>query len=299
MMKRLLLSVALLVTLGWAACGAPKATLPADTPVPSPTNTELAALLASVSLPEGWRQTAPLQRYHPDNLFDYMNGEAELYFTYRFVQLAVGQYEGPDEMAMAAEVYEVANAEDAYGLYTYYQTGKRFTLGQGAAKEPGYRIVFWQNRFFARVFSMKDIVPDETLMAFAQRLSALLPSGVELPSLVRLLPRDGLRAESVAFLHDKLVLDNLFWLGIDNALGLTRETNAVLGSYERNGAKMQLLIVQYPRSDDVAEVWSQVEAVEWPDVALREHAGAYIWLVAGADSAAAAMLSREVAAGLP
>ncbi len=298
-MKQLLLSVVLLAALGWTACSAPIETLSSDTPIPSPTGAELASFLASLPLPEGWQESVALQRYNPDNLFDYMDGEAELYFTYRFARLVVGQYEGPGGMAMAVELYEVANPADAYGLYTYYHMGEPLDLGQGAVKEPGYRLTFWQNRFFARVFSMKDAIPDETLMAFARRLSALLPSGGEPPSLVDMLPLDGLRSGSVVFFHDKLVLDNLFWLGIDNALGLTRETDAVLGSYERSGTELQLLLVQYPSDKDAAETWPQVQAAEWPDVALRERAGVYIWLVAGDDSAAADALSREVAAGLP
>ena len=55
----------------------------------------LAALLAAAgtagaqvpdcSLVAGWQQQGPLREYGPDNLFDYMDGNAEGYLIYRFM----------------------------------------------------------------------------------------------------------------------------------------------------------------------------------------------------------------------
>jgi hypothetical protein len=51
---------------------------------------------------------------------------------------------------------------------------------------------------------------------------------------------------SAKFFHQKLSLDNLLWLGDENILNLSEQTNAVLAAYTYGDTKAQLLVVEYP-----------------------------------------------------
>jgi hypothetical protein len=40
----------------------------------------------------GWTQQNAIQKYNPDNLYEYINGAADLYLTYDFQELQVAEY---------------------------------------------------------------------------------------------------------------------------------------------------------------------------------------------------------------
>ena len=134
------------------------------------------------------------------------------------------QLEAAGQSPLVVELYQVSTPEDAYGLFTYYRTGAPVTVGNGGNLDAGYRLAFWQNHFYARVFSLEEPLADATLQAFANRLAALLPRGGGPARLIVRLPAQGLQAESIKFFHDKMIQDSVIWLGADNVLKLDLET---------------------------------------------------------------------------
>jgi hypothetical protein len=184
--------------------------------------------------------------YVPEDLFDYMDGQAELFFVYNFEKLAVQEYQRGDEGPVIVEVYQVANPADAYGLFSFYATGEPVDLGSGGAVEPGRLISFWQGRFYARVFAYGE-AEQESLSALARQVVAGMPEAGDgaLPELVARLPQENLVPRSARFFHQKLSLDNLLWLGDGNILNLSGQTDAVLAVYTYDEAQAQLLVVEY------------------------------------------------------
>jgi len=222
-----------------------------------------------------------------------MDGEAELYLTYNFRNMAMQQYQAAGKEDLAIELYEVAAAEDAYGLFTYYRTGTPVAIGKGGAKDPGHRVSFWQSRYYGRVFAMRGELEDETLLAFAQRLVARLPQEGEPPQLISSLPAQGLQEESVKFFHEKMAQDNIIWLVPDNILNLSRDTDAAVADYRRGSDVLRLLIVQYPEANVTAAVLKAVKGADVPGLAFVEQAGKHLVLVIGAKDANAKALGEE------
>ena len=79
----------------------------------------------------------------------------------------------------------------------------------------------------------------------AERLG---PPGA-MPALLESLPEDGLDRARRRYLHDHVLLNLHYFLANDNLLGLSRETEAVLGDYHRAGAGARLLVIRYPGPD--------------------------------------------------
>ena len=105
------------------------------------------------------------RRYDAETLFDFMNGAADLYFTYGFQSLTVGQYVDDQGRALQVEVYETASDADAYGLFTYNSYGQPLDLGVEGELEDGYRLAFWQGRRYVQIVA-RDPVDDGVLRAF-------------------------------------------------------------------------------------------------------------------------------------
>jgi hypothetical protein len=224
--------VAIMMTLG--GCGAPggKGPAPED-------------LLPASGAVAGWERSGEVKDYVPDDLFDYMDGQAELFFVYRFEKLAVQEYQRGQEGSIIVEVYQVASSADAYGLFSFYATGQPMDLGSGGSAEPGRLISFWQGRFYARVFAYGE-AEQESLSALARQVAAGMPQEGGLPELVTRLPQENLVPGNARFFHQKLSLDNLIWLGDENILSLSEQTDAVLAAYTYGDAQAQLLVVEYP-----------------------------------------------------
>jgi hypothetical protein len=195
----------------------------------------------------GWERSGQVLVYAPDNLFDYMDGQAELFFVYNFEKLVVQEYQRGQEGPIIVEIYQVANPADAYGLFSFYTTGEPIDLGSGGAVEPGRLISFWQERFYVRVFAYRE-AEQESLLALARQVAAGMPESEQgaLPELVTRLPQENLVPGSARFFHHKLSLDNLIWLGDENILNLNEQTNAVLAAYTYGDAGTRLLVVEYP-----------------------------------------------------
>jgi hypothetical protein len=76
-----------------------------------------AAEVANCHLVAGWEQQGGARRFTADNLFEYMNGNAEGYLLYGFVQMqGVTCQSGGDSVLI--DVFEMADADSAYGVFT-------------------------------------------------------------------------------------------------------------------------------------------------------------------------------------
>jgi len=196
----------------------------------------------------GWWPSDETQSYTQDDLFDYMDGEAEIYFVYGFERMRVQEYAGEKGGPIRVEIYEVDADENAYGLFTFYRGGQVLAVGNEGDLALGGRIGFWQDRYFVRVFPIKD-VREEILRAFAQYVSNELPSGGAPPELVSRLPPERLVARSEKFFHEKLALDNIIWTVDENVLNLDAETDALAAAYDYGGVTVTLLVVAYPGAE--------------------------------------------------
>jgi hypothetical protein len=291
MHRWILLLLSVLVTLLCVGCASQIA--PTASPAAQVTAQPLPDDLLQRVQMEGWKPAEATLFYDAKTLFNYMNGEAELYFTFNFARLAMQQYQAAGKAPLAIELYEVAAPEDAYGLFTYYRGGEPADIGLGGDRETGHRLAFWQNRFYVRVFAMQDKLDDRVLTAFAEKLLALLPAGGEVPALANRLPAPGLQKESIKFFHDKMAQDNVIWLDAENILNLNRETDAVLADYRRGASDLQLLVVEYVDAGAASAAAKKTREAKLADLVSVEQSGKYLVAVVGVAGAEAKSLANE------
>lgn len=66
---------------------------------------------------EGWKLAQEETVYTPSNLFDVIDGAADLYLEYDFIDLHIGRYT-KDELEIKAELYEHGSTVDAFGIFS-------------------------------------------------------------------------------------------------------------------------------------------------------------------------------------
>ncbi|UCC62558.1 MAG: hypothetical protein JSV36_17625 [Anaerolineae bacterium] len=183
----------------------------------------------------GWKPTGQVEVFDGDNLYDLVDGQAESFFAYGFEWAAVRSYEGVAGATLRITVWQLATPADAYGLFTASRSGRPADVGNEGDADPGRRAIFWQDRYVADLFA-SPALPEADLLALAQAASARLPSGGERPALADRLPDGGLVPRSEVFFHQEISIQGTLWLGGENLLGLSPQTDGLLAQYERSAA---------------------------------------------------------------
>ncbi len=211
-------------------------------------------------IPEGakdFKKVDQAQLFDRENLFDYMNGGAELYLSYNFQRLSVQEYRDKDRV-ITVEVYEMKTSQDAFGLYSLDQEadnppqadtarrGKNLAIGNKANFSSGL-LKFWKGNYFVRIVDLngndqfKDVI-----MELGNKISKKIDKKGELPELLSKLPAEGLILNSERFFHKQIVLNNLYFLSTENLLNLNEKTSAVMGDYLLGKMNLKLLLISYP-----------------------------------------------------
>ena len=102
-----------------------------------------------------FEQTGPLTVYNRSNLFDYMNGEAEVYLPmgFRLLYVTIYRTEKTDSRMMF-ETYDMGTPEGAGAILKQYSTEGGSSLpgiGDSAWADKGI-VLFRQGNYFVRIF---------------------------------------------------------------------------------------------------------------------------------------------------
>ena len=87
-----------------------------------------------VPVPHGWTAVDQEYRYGRDDLWEYINGAAELFLTYKFRELVVADFEQGDD-ALTVSVYDMGSPLDAYGVFETEKPAEAEALAQTSKVE--------------------------------------------------------------------------------------------------------------------------------------------------------------------
>jgi hypothetical protein len=240
----------------------------------------------------GWTRDGDTETYNNDTLYDLVDGQADAFFAYNFEEVAVQSYVGEDTV-LRIEIWQLATPADTYGLFTRNRSGEPADVGNEGDTDPGRRLAFWQDRYYAQVRG-RQALEDATLYAFAEAIVAALPAGGETPALIGQLPFKGLVARSAIFFRQEISIQDEIWLGGENILGLTPDTEGVLARYTLDGAPVHLLMVQYADAEAASAGRTALNGANIDGLLVADSNGALLAAVFGdADPAAAANLLAD------
>jgi hypothetical protein len=102
----------------------------------------------------GFEQIDALRVYNKNNLFDYLDGEAEVYFPFGFRLLFLMQYEDVvNNTLMTVEVFDMEGTSGAQGIFQKYtqEGGSEIKdLGDSAWTDT-YIVLFRRGSYFLRI----------------------------------------------------------------------------------------------------------------------------------------------------
>jgi hypothetical protein len=195
----------------------------------------------------GWKKAEPPDAYDKANLFNYIDGGAELYISYNFVKLLAVRYrtEAAEE-EIAVDIFDMGNSYDAFGLFSHGRERDDGIAGQGSEYNAGL-LTFWKDRFYVSVLAYPETeAKKEIVLGLGRRLAGAIPQEGKLPPVVGLLPKPDLIPESVRYFHHYIWLNSHFFIANENILLIDDQTQAVLAKYSPDDEPLYLLIILYP-----------------------------------------------------
>jgi hypothetical protein len=157
----------------------------------------LAAQKPDCSIVPGWEQTGPARMYTADNLFDYMNGNAEGYVIYSFLKMD-GVTCKSGENTFVFDVSEIGSPELAYGIYTANRDIRRPAekIGMAGQIQPR-RAIFAKGKYFVEIAASPDKDHTASLRAFVEAMEKRIQGTTELPAALGWFPAEKLVKDSV------------------------------------------------------------------------------------------------------
>lgn len=112
----------------------------------------LRALLPKDGEVSGLKGIAGPDFYVPENLFDYMDGQAEMFLDYGFILLLTREYQSGDGSPVTVEIYRMESPTQAFGIYAAERTPEDRSAEVGAGGYQGTNVLgFWKGPYYIKI----------------------------------------------------------------------------------------------------------------------------------------------------
>ncbi len=220
---------------------------------------ELSEFLPLSAEVNNWEVTDTRNIRSDNQLYDYIDGGAEVYRAFNFRRLAVRTFYGGDDVELIVELYAFKNPADAYGIFTMLPAGEILPLGNSGGYDSGI-LRFWKGPYYCKVFVSGDWTHyRDIILKAGSAVDAKIDETGEPPEIVSLMPQKDRAKEGLHYFHENISLKNLVYISPLNFLRLNRKTNVVMGRFFNLKAEnIFLLLVEYASDQDCAEAYEYV-----------------------------------------
>lgn len=204
---------------------------------------------------EGWERLDQISKFSPENLFDYINGAAELYLSYDFQELLVSEYTDSKGASIIIEVYRHKTPDHAFGIYSQERPDEGSFLHIGAQGYlEGTILNFLSGEYYLKI-NCYDAgkKTEDHLLAFARQMEKNLDGQASMPKLSSLFPEKGKNKNSEKFIARDF-------------LGYQFLHSSFTAEYELGGADFKLFIIKGEDSQDCKNMVTQyLQKIDSPE----------------------------------
>jgi hypothetical protein len=167
----------------------------------------------------GWKQQGPLRTYDAENLYEYMDGNSEGYFPYKFVEMKGISCQSGD-VTLVIDISDMTDPEYAYGMFTSTRdprlpVEKVGTSGQITPR----RAFFAKDKYYVELAANPEGDHTASLRAFMNIIEKSISGQTEIPKVISWFPTERLNPESLRLVPESV-------------LGLRLLKSGYVGQYE-------------------------------------------------------------------
>ena len=196
----------------------------------------------------GWWPDSEIAAYEGDDLFFLINGGADLYLEYGFVQVISRSFKNAEGNYLKAEIYEMSDEGAAYGIYSLFRTGeKALESGIYANVKENYAR-FISERYFVMIM-LDESSPEgvKAMLRFTLFILQSMPQSDVKPEILNMLPDEGFISGHVKYFRGHLGLSNIYSF---NTSDIFHFQEGVYGNY----GTYSIFILQYKEEEVLKEI---------------------------------------------
>jgi hypothetical protein len=155
---------------------------------------------------EGFKKTTNYPVFLPGNLWDFIDGAADTYLAYGFVDLHVAEYKKGKEV-IKLEIYRQSDNTSAFGIYSTERSPSFRFLNLGAQ---GYivdgAINFFKGNYYVKIrtYSKKEKTLKST-ESLALKVSGMLEGDSKMPVMLSQFPEAGKKLNEETFINESVL----------------------------------------------------------------------------------------------
>ena len=153
----------------------------------------------------GWTQQGVVRGFGPDNLFEYMDGNAESYLLYHFVAMK-GITCQSGESTLNIDASEFEDTEFAYGMFTSTRDPRLPNEKLGISGQVTQRKGFFvKDKYYVEISANLEKDHSAAIRAFVSLTERSIQGRSTLPDAFGLFPAEGLTADSIRLVPESVL----------------------------------------------------------------------------------------------
>jgi hypothetical protein len=163
------------------------------------------AQMPPCSAVQGWTQHGEARSFDADNLFEYMDGNAEAYLLYHFVGMK-GITCTSGDMTLTIDVSEFEDTEYAYGMFTSTRDPRLPTEKMGVTGQVTQRKgIFAKDKYYVEISANPEKDHSATLRAFLSIIERNIQGRTTLPDAFGWFPTENLIPDSIRLVPESVL----------------------------------------------------------------------------------------------
>ncbi|MFC1555460.1 DUF6599 family protein [candidate division KSB1 bacterium] len=203
----------------------------------------------------GWEKDEETRIFIGEDLWEHINGGAEVYHEYGFKQVGVQDYKNESGKSIIVEFFEMNSPGGAYGIYSF-KTGDSGEILETKAEGlfEDYYLNFWKGNILVTITGFDSDNETVTgLKNIAKAIDSKMDFSGDHPEIVSKLPADGLNPLSVKYYTGNLGIYNKYAFTSENIFGFKE---AVAGDYDSG---YSVYVMSYSSDTEFEEAFSRVK----------------------------------------
>jgi hypothetical protein len=153
----------------------------------------------------GWAQQGQARSFDPDNLFEYMDGNAEAYLLYHFVAMK-GVTCKSGEATLNIDISEMEDPEFAYGMFTSTRDPRLPIEKMGVSGQVTQRKgIFVKGKYYVEASANPEANHTATLRSFLSLIEKSIEGRTTLPDAFSWFPTEGLNPDSIRLVPESVL----------------------------------------------------------------------------------------------
>jgi hypothetical protein len=194
---------------------------------------------------ENFEKEDSTEIFNSENLFDYINGAADLYLKYEFEELYLKRYKGASNKSIKIEIYEHSSQKTAFGIYSNErpQFSNFIDIGYEGYIEEGI-LIFYIDRYYVKILGYDINDYEKLFYGIGSKVAAKLKTGETEIDFFAYFPKEGRVNNSEKYIHK-------------NFLGYESLEGALTAEYEINGDYFELFMIEMDSENECRRMIDQ------------------------------------------